>query len=80
VPELFSKKDLFMIEIFKTNVEYERQAESLLVLLNQHFPSTEINFDLDDCDRILRVKGENFCPLNIIKILADKDFECRVLE
>ncbi|SHM77467.1 hypothetical protein [Mucilaginibacter sp. OK098] len=69
-----------MIEIFKTNVENERQAKSLLVLLHQHFSSTEINFDLDDCDRILRVKGEKFCSLNIIKILADKGFECQALE
>jgi len=69
-----------MIEIFKTNVKNERQAESLLALLNQHFPSTEINFDLDDCDRILRVKGENFCSLNIIKILVDKGVECQLLE
>jgi len=69
-----------MIEIFKTNVDNERQAERLLALLNQHFPSTEINFDLDDCDRILKVKGEKFCSLNIIRILAYKGFECQVLE
>lgn len=69
-----------MIEIFKTNVENEKQAASLLALLHQHFPSTEISFDLDDCDSILRVKGEKFCSLNIIQILADKDFECQVLE
>ena len=69
-----------MIEIFKTNVENERQAESLLVLLRRHFPSAEINFDLDDCDRILRVKDEKFCLFNVIKILDDKGFECQTLE
>ena len=69
-----------MIEIFKTNVENKRQAKSLLTLLNQHFPSAEINFDLDDCDSILRVKAEDFCLLIIIKILANEGFECQVLD
>jgi len=69
-----------MIEIFKTNVENKRQAKSLLALLNQHFPSAEINFDLDDCDSILRVKAEDFCLLIIIKILANEGFECQVLD
>ncbi|WPU94327.1 hypothetical protein SNE25_02170 [Mucilaginibacter sabulilitoris] len=69
-----------MIEIFKTNVENERQAKKLIILLNRHFPSAEITFDLDDCDSILRVKDEKLCLLNIIKILKDKGFECRALE
>jgi hypothetical protein len=69
-----------MIEIFKTNIESLTQAESLLVLLHHHFTHTEINFDLDDCDKILRVKGENFCPYNIIGVLLDFGFECQLLE
>ena len=69
-----------MIEIFKTNVKNAGQAETLLALLKQHLPSTEISFDLEDCDSILRVKGEKFCPLNIIQIMANRDFECQVLE
>ena len=69
-----------MIEIFKTNVANKKQAERLLALLNQHFPAAEINFDLDDCDNILRVKDEKFCLSIIIKTLADKGFECQLLE
>ena len=69
-----------MIEIFKTNVKNARQAKTFLALLHHHFPSTEINFDLEDCDSILRVKGEKFCSLNVIQILEDMGFECQVLE
>lgn len=69
-----------MTEIFKTNVDTVRQAETILALLYRHFPSAEINFDLEDCDKILRVKGEAFCASCIIRILAIKGFECLVLE
>ena len=69
-----------MIEIFKTNVKNAIQAETLLVLLYHYFPLTEINFDLEDCDCILRVKGEKFCSSNILHILAFNGFECQVLE
>lgn len=69
-----------MIEIFKTNVDTVRQAEILLALLHRHFPYAEINFDLEDCDKILRVKGEKFCPSCIIRILVMKGYECLLLE
>ena len=68
-----------MIEIFKTNVENALQAATLLCLLRRYLPSAEINFDLEDCDSILRVKDEKFCSSNIVKILADNGFECEVL-
>ena len=69
-----------MIEIFKTNVENARQAAALLAVLHHRFPAAEINFDLEDCDRILRVKGENFCSLLVIQTLANNGFDCGVLE
>jgi hypothetical protein len=71
---------MLMIEVFKTNVENKRQAGRLLAALNPHFPSAEINFDLDDCDSILRVNDDKVCLLTIIKILTDQGFECEVLE
>ena len=68
-----------MIEVFKTNVENSKQATALLYLLQDQLPSAEINFDLEDCDNILRVKGNCFCPSNIIQTLADNGFECSLL-
>lgn len=69
-----------MFQIFKTNVKNAMQANALLVVLSRYLPSTEINFDLEDCDHILRVKGGRFCSLNIIRILTERGFECHVLE
>jgi hypothetical protein len=53
-----------MIEIFKTDVENEEQAKILLALLYVKIHPAEINFDLEDCDNILRIKGEDFCCLD----------------
>ncbi|HTN08353.1 hypothetical protein [Agriterribacter sp.] len=48
-----------LVEVFKTNVELETQAAKLLEALVDYFPAYKINFDLDDCDNILRVESPN---------------------
>jgi hypothetical protein len=68
-----------MFGIFKTNVDSAGQAEDLLEILCEFLPSAEINFDLDDCDRILRINGGDFSPLLIIRILEEQGFDCQVI-
>ena len=68
-----------MIEVFKTNVEEESQAKSLLTKLLQHFPGCRINFDLQDCDKILRVEGENFMTDKVMTLVEENGFVCEVL-
>ena len=67
-----------MIEVFKTNVN-STSAQTLLAELQIHFPSCKINFDLEDCDRILRVEGLDFCTKTIEKIVASSNHSCEVL-
>jgi len=43
-----------MVEIFKTNIERKVEAKILLSKLLLEFSDLEINFDLEDCDKILR--------------------------
>lgn len=45
-----------MVEIFKTNVNDRHEAEKLIGKLAIAFPAYASNFDLEDCDRILRVE------------------------
>ena len=68
------------VEVFKTNVESDLSAMDIVRSLHQLFPSLRINFDLDDCDRILRVQGINICAKSIAEVLEWKGFECEVLE
>ncbi|MBA2407785.1 MAG: hypothetical protein H0V65_07325 [Chitinophagales bacterium] len=45
-----------MIEVFKTNVIDTGQANMLVDQINKNFTDYRANFDLQDCDNILRVK------------------------
>ena len=68
-----------MVEIFKTNVYDVMQAERVITLLNRHFPAFMINFDLHDCDKILRVKGESIPVDEIVSLVSANGFYCSVL-
>jgi hypothetical protein len=68
------------VEVFKTNVSNGRQATAIVNLLKKHFPGCRINFDLMDCDKILRVEGKIFSPDKIIELVKGKGFECEILE
>ena len=45
-----------MVEVFKTNVENRHHADMLVNRVHETFPGYKANFDLDDCDKILRVE------------------------
>jgi hypothetical protein len=69
-----------MVEVFKTNVRGKRQARVLLDILSDRFPLFRINFDLEDCDRILRVEGDNVCQEKIAELVTGSGYLCDVLE
>jgi hypothetical protein len=66
-----------MVEIFKTNVNSKRLAGRILKGLQAHMPAFNFNFDLEDCDRILRVKGYNITGeiAGIIRIVSGYNVE-----
>ncbi len=51
-----------MIEVFKTNVENQSDAERLVNEIHSRFTGHVANFDLVDCDKILRVKCKEEMP------------------
>lgn len=71
---------LNMVEVYKTNVRYKRQAKQLLDILIRQFPMFNINFDLEDCDKILRVEGNNIPQEKIVRLLTENGYQCSVLE
>lgn len=46
------------VEVFKTNVADPERAKWLVDQIERNFTNCKVNFDLDDCDRILRVVFE----------------------
>lgn len=69
-----------LIEIFKTNVADENEANGLKELLQGHFPSSRINFDLHDADKVLRIEGTDFTTEAVILIVSKKGIVCRLLD
>lgn len=48
-----------MIEIFKTNVQSTKDAQLILKDCSDFFPEWKIGFDLEDCDKILKIDSGN---------------------
>jgi hypothetical protein len=69
-----------MVEVFKTNVQKKVQSKMLLCILSEAFPSFKINFDLSDCDKVLRVEGDNMEALRIMVIVNEYGFMCEILD
>jgi len=69
-----------MIEIFKTNVQNRSQAKQVLNLLKNMFSDADINFDLKDRDKILRVAGiQQSYTTSIVTDLKKLGFTCEIL-
>ncbi len=64
------------VEVFKTNVHDLDTATVILEELRLRFPSSKINFDLDDCDKILRVAGRNIETRQIQEHMQVSGFFC----
>ena len=69
-----------MVEVFKTNVRKKAQSKMLLCVLSEIFPASKINFDLSDCDKVLRVEGDNIEALRILVLVKEHGFACEILE
>ena len=68
-----------MVEVFKTNVQQHELAEQLVSILRSRSDLCKINFDLEDCDKILRIEGKQVCVNTIIEILNSHGLQCEVL-
>jgi hypothetical protein len=67
------------IEIFRTNIDNKDVALRVSFELSKHFPDAKVNFDLDDCDKILRIKGTGVNIKKVIDSLTDLGYICEVL-
>ncbi|UZJ63656.1 hypothetical protein OKW96_14455 [Sphingobacterium sp. KU25419] len=68
-----------MIYVFKTSVQSEKDILNLTYDLNAHCTPGKWNFDLQDCDRILRIDTQMQNAASIILLLQNKGFDCEEL-
>lgn len=47
------------VAVYKTNVDDGAKAQKILEKILQHIKDVDPNFDLEDCDKVLRVESLN---------------------
>ena len=47
-----------MIEVFRTNIKTQKDALFIVECLKEAFPQCQANFDLEDCENILRMESK----------------------
>ncbi len=69
------------IEVYRTSVTSRQAADRLLGQLRRFFPGWCISFDLEDCDRVLRVEttGEPIPGDFIAGLLHHSGYACEPL-
>nr|WP_116788876.1 hypothetical protein [Flavobacterium psychrotrophum] len=69
-----------MIYVFKTSVKTKKDSLRLKPLLNEALSIAKWNFDLEDCDKILRIDSPTCIIKAIVKLLNNNGFECEELK
>jgi hypothetical protein len=69
-----------MIYVFKTSVKTKTQVKKIKPHINKILPDEKWNFDLKDCDKILRIDSEENIVLKVIDLLNIHNFFCEELE
>ena len=68
------------ILVFKTDVENIKQVRLVSPHLRSLPDIIKWNFDLHDCDRVLRIETNTLTPQVIETLLQDAGFFCKELE
>jgi hypothetical protein len=70
-----------MVEVFKTNIRDRSHALAIGNCLQDAFNGYLINFDLEDCDRIMRIRSVNdeVDSERVCRIVLAMGFEASVL-
>jgi hypothetical protein len=68
-----------MVLVFKTNVDTLSKVKRISSKLNRLFPKSKWNFDLEDCDNILRFESDNDIVAEVVILMKVTGFECEVL-
>jgi hypothetical protein len=65
--------------VFTTSVSAPHQVDSIKPLLSSRPEIEEWNFDLEDCDNILRIVSDELSPRQIELWLKEAGFACEEL-
>jgi hypothetical protein len=69
-----------MLEVFKSNITKKKQAKEFKKECLTKCPDYLIAFDLEDCDKIIRIEGENLNIKDIMEIAHGLNIALQILE
>ena len=64
------------ILVFVTNVADSKAVSKIKPLLTAMPAIEDWNFDLDDCDHVLRIVSNDLCPRKVESTLQTAGFDC----
>ena len=62
--------------VFATNVADSKAVSKVKPLLTAMPAIEDWNFDLDDCDHVLRIVSNDLCPRKVESTLQTAGFDC----
>ena len=68
-----------MVFVFKTSIRNKQEVQQITPTLNSVLKNGKWNFDLNDCDNILRVVATKDVTNNVITALLLQGFICEEL-
>jgi len=71
-------KNTTEVLVFKTNIGADDKERILTLLQAQNFVK-EASIDLEDCDRVLRIVGDDVTTNRIIDLITEEGFICEEL-
>jgi len=69
-----------MIYVLKTSVKYKYQVKIISIELDKIKDLKKWNFDLEDCDKILRIETNKKTIKNICEILNSLNYICEEIK
>ena len=69
-----------MVKIFGTDIVNPNDADDIIRKLANEYPDFRINFDLEDCDNILRVEAKDFRAADIIRCVISYGYKCTEID
>ena len=66
--------------IFKTNASRQSEVSSLQRMLSKFDHIIEVSVDLEDCDKVLRIVGNNPSPTQIQLLVSSLGLTCSEME
>jgi len=79
---LAQTENMRIVEIFRTNIQSDKDADKVIRSLLALYPTCKINFDLEDEENILRVEAKQFKIETdiIINYMSGLGYSCERIE